>query len=83
MGTWGHNLVESDNAYDFLYEIETWIPSNKLYNFIKNEYTQEEYDWSKEVFKNNKFSLLKMALITDEYHKNSNVLIYIAFFKVF
>lgn len=83
MGAWGCGLVESDNAYDYLDELDSWFPSRQLYKIIGDEISEKDLSWTKEVFKNNKFALRKIALTLYEYDKDVYMLIYIAFLKYF
>ena len=83
MGSWGHGLVESDTAYDYLDELDAWFPSRQLYKLISDDISEKELSWTKEVLKNNKYALRKIALTSYKYDKDIYILIYIAFLKYF
>jgi len=83
MGAWGCGIVESDTAYDYFDTLEPWFPSRQLYKIINDDATKEEISWTKEVFRNNKFALRKMALTSYESDKEVYMLIYTAFMRFF
>lgn len=83
MGAWGVGLCESDTAYDYFDEVETFFPSRELYKIINDDISKEDLALTKEVFKNNKSDLRKMALTLYENDKDIYVLIYIAFLRYF
>lgn len=80
MGAWGHNLTESDDAYDYLDKIESWFPGEEAYKIIREEeMTVEEHDRFLTVFTNNKIGLRNVA--ENSYSDEPAILLYTAFLK--
>lgn len=82
MGAWGLDIAQSDNAYDFLDELESWFPQDEMYDIINSKpISPKELDRIKRVFTNNKPMLRKVALNTYEDDKSLYVILYVAFLK--